>query len=101
MSLKARIRVLEIWVHLPQEEPFLTYSKHKEEASKEKWKKPQDCKCFEGKERRRISARFPQIERWLGGGGEARLGESLCSKLFHLISVREEQLTCYSTAGIL
>lgn len=48
-----------------------------------------------------MSARLPQIEKGLGGGGEARLGESLCSKLFHLISVRDEQLTCYSTAGIL
>lgn len=30
-----------------------------------------------------------------------RLGEPLCSKLVYLISMKDKQLICYTTAGIL
>lgn len=48
-----------------------------------------------------MSAQLLQVKMGLASEGDVRLAESLCSMLFPLISVKDEQLTCYITAGIL
>lgn len=48
-----------------------------------------------------MSVRFPQGKRGLASEGDVSLAESLSSTLFHLISVKDEQLICYTIAGIL
>lgn len=47
-----------------------------------------------------MSARFPKSKGGCGVGMEVRPGEPLCPKLLDLISVKHEQLMCYTTARI-
>lgn len=48
-----------------------------------------------------MSARLPQVKRGLASEGDVRFAESLCSTLFHPISVKDHTIDLPQIAGIL